>query len=81
MIVYIYFFCSGIGDHVQCYYCDGGLKNWDPTDTPWIEHARWFGNCAYLQLKLGKDLINCIKSNNSLDPATVARKIGEQQQR
>ncbi len=24
------FFYLGRGDFVQCYYCNGGLKNWDP---------------------------------------------------
>ena len=36
------------GDHVQCHFCDGGLKNWDPTDCPFVEHAKWFGQCQYL---------------------------------
>ena len=25
---------------VKCFYCDGGLRNWQPEDAPWVEHAR-----------------------------------------
>jgi hypothetical protein len=34
-----------------CFSCDGGLTNWDPTDDPWTEHAKWFDKCPYLNLK------------------------------
>jgi hypothetical protein len=30
----------GMSDQVKCFYCDGGLKNWQPEDDPWVEHAR-----------------------------------------
>lgn len=33
---------AGHGDNVKCYYCDGGLRNWEPGDDPWQEHAKWF---------------------------------------
>ena len=26
---------------MKCFYCDGGLRNWQPEDAPWVEHARW----------------------------------------
>ena len=39
---------SGPGDNVRCFYCDGGLKNWKPSDEPWSEHARWFPRCPFL---------------------------------
>lgn len=67
----------GIGDHVQCFYCDGGLKNWDPCDVPWAEHAKWFGNCSFLQLKLGKDFVNWVKINNSAGKEVIERRIQE----
>lgn len=66
-----------MGDHVQCFYCDGGLKNWDPIDVPWAEHARWFGNCAYLRLKLGKIFVDWVKNVNYLDQRAVEQKIKE----
>ncbi len=33
---------------MKCFYCDGGLRNWEPNDDPWVEHARWFPRCAYI---------------------------------
>ncbi len=32
----------GHGDNVKCFFCDGGLRNWEPGDDPWQEHAKWF---------------------------------------
>ncbi len=48
---------SGRGDRVQCYYCDGGLKNWDPSDEPWEEHAKWFGDCGFLRIVKGSQFV------------------------
>ncbi|XP_070538727.1 baculoviral IAP repeat-containing protein 7-like [Ptychodera flava] len=42
------FFFTGIEDNVRCFHCDGALRNWEPTDEPWIEHARWFPKCQFL---------------------------------
>ncbi len=41
----------------MCFSCDGGLTNWDPTDDPWTEHAKWFDKCPYLNLKKNKTFI------------------------
>jgi len=42
---------TGPEDNVRCYYCDGGLKKWQPTDDPWTEHRRWFSRSAHLQTR------------------------------
>ena len=63
----------GRGDGVQCFYCDGGLKNWDPEDVPWVEHARFFGNCAYLLLKQGKTFVDMAKNSGSSQRETLAQ--------
>jgi len=37
------------------------LRHWSPTDDPWLEHARHFGNCAYIHLIRGcyvRDIIS-----------------------
>uniref|UniRef100_T1IQD4 Uncharacterized protein n=1 Tax=Strigamia maritima TaxID=126957 RepID=T1IQD4_STRMM len=26
---------SGVSDHVRCFCCDGGLRNWEVNDDPW----------------------------------------------
>lgn len=53
-----------MGDRVLCFQCGGGLKDWDPADSPWVEHAKWFGGCPYLAIKKGKDYINYVVHSN-----------------
>jgi baculoviral IAP repeat-containing protein 7/8 len=57
------FFYTGQGDKTKCYYCDGGLKDWENDDIPWEQHARWFDRCAYVQLVKGKEYIQRVKSD------------------
>ena len=35
---------------MKCFYCDGGLESWQPEDSPWEEHKKWFGNCIFVQM-------------------------------
>ena len=56
----------GCGDFAQCFYCGGGLKNWDPNDTPWQEHARWFPKCAFVQLVKGKSFVEAAKPSRPI---------------
>ncbi|XP_037078834.1 baculoviral IAP repeat-containing protein 2-like [Pollicipes pollicipes] len=51
------FFYAGVSDHVKCFHCDGGLRNWVPGDNPWTEHARWFSRCGFVRLVKGDDFI------------------------
>ena len=44
------FFTTGKGDQVLCFYCEGGLQNWEPNDDPWEEHAKHFPGCGFLNL-------------------------------
>lgn len=39
---------------------DLGLKNWDPDDNPWIEHARWSSKCNYLKTVKGEEFIKLV---------------------
>lgn len=57
------FFYRGLSDNVQCFYCAGGLKNWEPTDIPWEQHALWFPNCAYLQLVKGREFVRTVQQS------------------
>ena len=52
------FYYSGKGDRVCCFSCGGGLKDWEEGDTPWEQHAMWYGNCEYLKLMKGKCFID-----------------------
>ena len=36
------FFVLGRSDRVKCWYCNGGLQSWEYTDSPIIEHAKWY---------------------------------------
>ncbi|XP_013396547.1 baculoviral IAP repeat-containing protein 7-A-like [Lingula anatina] len=38
----------GVNDSVKCFFCDGGLCNWQPTDDPWEEHKTWFPQCCHV---------------------------------
>ena len=35
-------YSSGERDRAKCWYCNGGLQNWEYNDDPWIEHGKWF---------------------------------------
>ncbi|XP_043511481.1 putative inhibitor of apoptosis isoform X1 [Frieseomelitta varia] len=62
------FYYDGFGDHVRCFHCDGGLRNWEATDDVWTEHARWFPKCGFVNLVRGQEFIKqCIDSRPSLD--------------
>lgn len=52
------FFYTGTGDQTTCYHCGGGLKNWEPQDEPWVQHAKWFSTCFYVRLVKGQEFIN-----------------------
>ena len=47
-------------DRVICFCCGGGLKNWEPNDNPWYEHAKWFPLCEYVLKKQGMDHVKDI---------------------
>ena len=51
------FYYIGLSDQVKCFYCDGGLRNWQPEDDPWVEHSRWFSKCGFIRLVKGDDFI------------------------
>jgi len=40
------------------------LKDWDPKDDPWVEHAKWYGSCPYLAMKKGREFINQVILTN-----------------
>ncbi|XP_061177295.1 baculoviral IAP repeat-containing protein 8-like [Saccostrea echinata] len=42
------FFSIKVEDSVRCFQCGVGLRNWDPEDDPWVEHARWRPSCPFV---------------------------------
>ncbi|XP_067946840.1 baculoviral IAP repeat-containing protein 7-like isoform X2 [Watersipora subatra] len=51
------FFYEGVGDKVKCFWCDGALEMWSRGDDPWIEHAKWYPGCTFVQQSKGIDFI------------------------
>uniref|UniRef100_A0A8C2XL77 RING-type E3 ubiquitin transferase n=1 Tax=Cyclopterus lumpus TaxID=8103 RepID=A0A8C2XL77_CYCLU len=67
------FFYTGHGDNVKCFHCDGGLRNWEPGDDPWQEHAKWFPRCEFLIQERGQDYISDIQDSHFHLGDTVVR--------
>ena len=44
------FYYTGMGDRVMCFSCKVLIKNWEPTDTAWGEHARWRSSCNFVKM-------------------------------
>ncbi|QEI03480.1 IAP-3 [Spodoptera cosmioides nucleopolyhedrovirus] len=51
------FFYTGRNAEVRCFQSDCGLSDWEPTDDPWREHARWFPRCEYVIATKGKNYV------------------------
>lgn len=51
----------GQADSVRCFLCGIGLRNWDPEDEPWVEHARWAPECFYVRDNKGQEFINLVQ--------------------
>ncbi|XP_020298959.1 baculoviral IAP repeat-containing protein 3-like, partial [Pseudomyrmex gracilis] len=54
------FYYTGKDDQTLCYYCGGGLRDWNPEDVPWEQHAKWFEYCPFLIVCKGRDYINTV---------------------
>ena len=54
----------GLRDRVKCWYCNGGLQNWDQEDDPWEEHAKWFPSCEFVLQQKGEDFVQRIVNND-----------------
>ncbi|XP_015599785.1 death-associated inhibitor of apoptosis 1 isoform X2 [Cephus cinctus] len=63
------FYYTGKGDQTLCYHCGRGLKDWEPEDNPWEQHAKWFSKCYYLLLVKGQDYINSITGLQMSSPS------------
>ncbi|XP_061192091.1 baculoviral IAP repeat-containing protein 3-like [Saccostrea echinata] len=55
------FLYAGYGDYTRCFFCGGGLRNWEPGDDPWTEHARWFPKCAFLRQNKGDEFVALVQ--------------------
>ena len=64
------FYYIGFSDQTKCFYCDGGLRNWQPEDDPWTEHARWFFKCGFVRLVKGDEFISKCLDERPPEPLT-----------
>ena len=55
------FYYFGIKDMVKCFFCNGGLKNWDHNDDPYEDHVRWFPKCQYVRQLMGVEYIESVR--------------------
>ncbi|VDI33746.1 baculoviral IAP repeat-containing protein 7/8, partial [Mytilus galloprovincialis] len=61
------FLFAGYHDYTRCFHCGGGLRNWEAGDDPWVEHARWFPQCGFLQLNKGENFIQAVLKKHNMD--------------
>ena len=62
------FFYTGNGDTVRCFYCDVGMREWKPSDTPWEEHAHWYPECMFLVTNKGERFIRSVQEKYGNPP-------------
>ncbi|KAH9488694.1 Baculoviral IAP repeat-containing protein 7 [Bulinus truncatus] len=74
------FYYAGYGDCTRCFYCGGGLRNWEDEDDVWVEHARWFPKCAFIRQQMGQSFVDTVQQLNKemqhIPFKTVAEKMG-----
>ncbi|XP_071137545.1 baculoviral IAP repeat-containing protein 2-like [Mytilus edulis] len=54
---------EGDTDCVRCFYCDKGLKRWEPSDEPWTEHIFKSKECKFVELMRGNSYIKHVCEN------------------
>lgn len=55
------FYYFGIKDMVKCFFCNGGLKNWDHNDDPYEDHVRWFPKCQFIKQLMGAEFVDYVR--------------------
>jgi hypothetical protein len=58
------FYYAGYGDCTRCFFCGGGLRNWEDEDDIWVEHARWFPTCTYVCQHMGAAFVEKVQELN-----------------
>lgn len=62
---------TDVQDSVRCFQCGVGLREWDPGDDPWVEHARWMPNCAFILSNTSQEFINQVKAAVNRDKVYI----------
>ncbi|BFZ15470.1 hypothetical protein BsWGS_18508 [Bradybaena similaris] len=58
-------FFAGYGDCCKCFFCGGGLRNWEVGDDAYVEHARWFDKCGYIRQFMGMEFVEAVRAVKS----------------
>jgi len=61
------FYFVGKADWTRCYHCNVCIGDWQSTDDPWQEHAKWAPTCHFLLMMKGLAFINEATKSSSLD--------------
>lgn len=67
------FYCLGDADHVKCFFCDLGLRDWERGDSPELEHAKFSPLCFYLKSSLGLDGLRALTPQTANYPPSYTR--------
>ena len=71
------FYYFGNNDKVKCWYCNGGLQNWERFDLPWEEHAKFFPKCEFLLKSKGSEFVkNFVKKFPKLNQTSLPNPAG-----
>ncbi|CAL1545880.1 unnamed protein product, partial [Lymnaea stagnalis] len=62
------------GDCARCFYCGGGLRNWEDEDNVFVEHARWFPKCAFIRQQRGQFFVDTVQELNKSYTAVSLQK-------
>ncbi|XP_048769067.1 baculoviral IAP repeat-containing protein 3-like isoform X2 [Ostrea edulis] len=71
------FLYAGYGDYTRCFFCGGGLRNWEAGDEPWTEHARWFPKCAFLRQNKGDEFVALVQIEHQEQEELEAGETGD----
>ncbi|KAG9341744.1 hypothetical protein JZ751_018810 [Albula glossodonta] len=55
------FYSAGVPDRVVCFRCGGGLKDWQPEEDPWEEHAKHYPGCSFLLEEKGMEFVSSVQ--------------------
>ncbi|XP_045195485.2 baculoviral IAP repeat-containing protein 2-like isoform X2 [Mercenaria mercenaria] len=64
---------TGVGDSVRCYFCGGGLRNWERGDVPMEEHAKWYPKCPHILLVKGQAYVEKLSRGEKPEVDGVTR--------
>ena len=65
---------TGVGDSVRCFYCGGGLKNFEDGDNPDIDHIKWYPKCPFMNLKFDRKYILKVKSGENSQGKVIEKR-------